>query len=94
MSGGSYEYKYRKIEELAEEICDGRGKPHSPAYAYGVTGYSPNFEDCPEFTNLTRTRMGAGIVRRRFLSQGLSSKIYLLRDGPCPGLNPYLEPDL
>lgn len=60
-------------------------------HRYAVTGYESGFEECPLFTNLTRTYFGAKLVARQFKKQGLLTRIYDLEVEEAPGLNPYAE---
>ena len=60
-------------------------------YKYGVIGFESGFDNCPLFTNFTKTWFGAKIVERRFRRQGLLTRIYDHSKEIAPGLNPYKE---
>lgn len=63
-------------------------------YNYGVIGFEKGREDCPAFTNMTRTLFGAMLVQKRFAEQGLETKIFDRSISEPPGLNPYFEDEL
>jgi hypothetical protein len=60
-------------------------------YRYAVTGFETGWEECPLFTNQTRTWFGAKIVERSFKRQGLQARVYDLATEAAPGFNPHFE---
>ena len=57
-------------------------------YKYAVEGFS-QFEDCPEFTNCTKTELDAKRVKKRMEDQGLNVVIRPIAE--MMGLNPHYE---
>ncbi|MBE9542555.1 MAG: hypothetical protein IMF01_09570 [Proteobacteria bacterium] len=57
-------------------------------YIYAVEAFT-DFEDCPEFTNCTKTLFYAKLSEKRFKEQGLSVVIRPMAE--MAGLNPFYE---
>lgn len=65
-----------------------------PEHKFAVMGYAPGNTqpECPEYTNVVRSKLGAEIVKKRMESQSLTVVIDT-RDNMY-GMNPYYEDNL
>jgi hypothetical protein len=64
-----------------------------PGYKFAVHGFSHELlRDTPEFTNCTKTLVGAETVQDRFKAQGLLAEIVPI--GEMKGANPRFEKEL
>jgi hypothetical protein len=73
--------------------AEGSWNKKHPGYKFAVHGFTVEImRDTPEFTNCTKTLIGAELVQDRFKAKGLLTEIVPI--GEMKGMNPYYEKDL